>query len=106
MRKMALILALLMVIAQGYGFAYPAAVDNVLDSKSKSELRPVQDTAKLTGIVNDGINKAIETEPVSTAMKPIETVRKETVKGAYKITNTLWDVLTFRWMRSKDKPEA
>ena len=106
MKKMALILALLMVVAQGYGFAYPATVDNVLDSKSKFELHPVQDAAKLTGIVNDGINKTIKTEPVATAMKPIETVRKGTLKGAYKITNTLWDVLTFRWMRSKDKPKA
>ncbi len=106
MKKMTLFLAFLMVIAQGYGFAYPTVVDNVIESKSKSELHPLQDAAKLTGIVNDGVNKAMKMEPIATAIKPIETVRKETVKGAYKVTNTLWDVLTFRWMKSKDKPKA
>ncbi|MBI1977504.1 MAG: hypothetical protein HYS55_01995 [Candidatus Omnitrophica bacterium] len=106
MKKIALILALLMVFGQAYGFAYPTAVDNTLDAKSKSELHPVSDAAKIASAANDGVNKIMESEPVSTVMKPIRATKKETLKGAYKITNTLWDVLTFRWLRSEDKPEA
>ena len=106
MRKIAVFIVLFMAIGQVYGFCYPATVDNVLDTKSKSELHPVQDAAKMAGAVNSGVNKAIEKQPMSTIMKPIETVRKGTLKGAYKVTNTLWDFLTFRWMRSKDKPKA
>ncbi len=103
MKKMALLLALFMGIGQVAVLGYPEAVDNVLESKSKSELHPVADVAKITSVVNDGVNKAMETKPMTTVMKPVETVKKETLKGTYTITNKLWDVLTFRSLRSKDK---
>ena len=103
MRKLALFLALFMVIGQAYGFCYTATVDNVLETKSKSDLHPVQDVAKVAGVVNSGVNKAMEKQPMSTVMKPIETVRKGTLKATYKITNKLWDILTFRSFREKKK---
>ena len=103
MRKTALFLTLFMVIGQVYGFCYTTTVDNALETKSKSDLHPVQDTAKIASVVNSGVNKVIETQPMSSVMKPIETVRKETLKGAYKVTNTLWDALTFRSFREKKK---
>ena len=103
MRKTALFLALFMVIGQIYGLAYTATVDNALETKSKSDLHPVQDTAKMVNVVNSGVNKVIEKQPMSTVMKPIETVRKETLKAAYTTTNTLWDFLTFRSLREKKK---
>ena len=101
MRKIALFLALFMIIGQVYGLSYTATVDNVLDAKSKSELHPVQDTAKIASVVNSGVNKVIEKQPMSSVMKPIETVRKGTLKATYKTTNKLWDILTFRSFRSK-----
>ena len=103
MRKAALFLALLMIVGQAYGWCYTATVDNLLNEKSKSDLHPVQDTAKTVNIVNKGINKALETQPMSTLMTPVETVRKETLKGANTITNTLWDALTLRSFREKKK---
>lgn len=103
MRKAALFLALLMVVGQVYGYCYTATVDNVLDEQSKSELHPVQDTAKMASMVNDGVNKAMDTQPLSTMMMPVETVRKESIKGVHTITNTIWDALTFRSMREKKK---
>ena len=103
MRKIAMFIVLFMAIGQVYGYCYPATVDSMLDTKSKSELHPVQDAAKMAGIVNSGVNKTMEKQPMSTVMKPIETVRKGTLKGAYKVTNTLWDVLTFRSFREKKK---
>ena len=101
MRKAALFLALLMVVGQVYGYCYTATVDNVLDEKSKSDLHPVQDTAKMVSLVNNGVNKAIETQPMSTVMTPVETVRKESMKGVKTIANTIWDALTLRSMREK-----
>ena len=101
MKKVALLLALLMIVGQVYGWCYTATVDKVLDEKSKSDLHPVQDVAKIAGVVNSGVNKTFETQPMSTIMTPVETVRKETLKGAHTITNTLWDVLTLRSFREK-----
>lgn len=101
MRKTALFLALLLVVGQGYGLCYPATVDSVIEDQSKSELHPIADTAKVAGAVNDGINKVIDTEPISTVITPVEKVRKETLKGGYKITNALWDFLTLRWIHGK-----
>ena len=103
MRKTALFLALFMVIGQAYGLSYTATVDNALETKSKSDLHPVQDAAKMASVVNSGVNKIIEKQPMSTVMKPIETVRKETLKGTKTITNHLWDILTFRSFREKKK---
>ncbi len=103
MKKTALFLTLFMVIGQVYGLSYTATVDNVLDAKSKSDLHPVQDAAKIAGVANSGVNKAMEKQPMSTVMKPIETVRKEILKDSYKVTNTLWDFLTFRSFREKKK---
>lgn len=98
MKKMALFLALLMVVLQACALAYPTTVDNVLDSKSKSDLKPVADTAKVAGEVNKGLNKAFEHEPLAT----IDKARIETYNGAKKATNMLWDVVTFKWLRDKE----
>ena len=103
MKKLALLVALFMVVGGIHGFSYTATVDNVLESKSKSELHPVQDAARLAGVVNSGINKAIDTKPIATVMTPVEKGRKGILKGTYKITNTLWDFLTFRHFREKKK---
>ena len=101
MRKIALLLVLFMVVAPVLGLCYPAAVDNVLDSKSKSDLHPVQDTARMASAINGGVNKVMDTEPMPTIMKPVHTVKDETLKGAYKVTNTLWDLITLRSFREK-----
>ena len=104
MKKAALFLALLMIVSQAYGWCYTATVDNLLDEKSKSDLHPVQDTAKMAGAINEGVNKALlETQPMSTLMTPVETVRKESLKGVNTITNTIWDALTLRSFREKKK---
>ena len=99
MKKTALFLALLMVVSQACVMAYPATVDNVLDEKSKSDLGPVSDTAKIAGKVNHGLNKVFEKEPLAT----IDKARIETYNGAKKVTNILWDVVTFKWLRDKSE---
>ncbi len=97
MKKTALFLALLMIVGQAYGLAYPAAMDNVLENKSKSDIGPIADTAKVASKINHGLNKAFEKEPLAT----IDKVRIETYNGAKKVTNMLWDVLTFKKLRDK-----
>lgn len=102
MKKTALLLALLMIVGPVAGFCYPATVDNILEDKSKSDLRPVADTAKMAGALNDGINQAFEMEPLHT----IDKVRIETYNGAKKVTNMLWDALTFKSFRDKKSDKA
>ena len=101
LRKVAMLVMLLMVVGMAYGWCYTATVDNVLDAKSKSDIRPVEDVAKLAGMVNKGVNTTLESKYMSPIMKPIDTVRLETLKGAKTVTNTLWDALTFKSFREK-----
>ncbi len=97
MKKTALFLALLMIVGQAYGLAYPTTVNNVLENKSKSDIGPVADTAKVASKINDGLNKVFEKEPLAT----IDKARIETYNGVKKATNMLWDVLTFKKLRDK-----
>ena len=100
MRKLALVLALLMVVGTIPAFAtVSATLDGVIDSKSKSDIRPVEDTAKLAGEVNKGVNKVME--PLDPVMKPVYEVRHETVKASKKVVNTVWDMLTLKHFREK-----
>ncbi len=101
MKKTAMFLALLMVIGSAGLLAYPTAVDNVIENKSKSDIGPVADTAKLVGVVNTGVNKVMASEPTTTVLKPVRIVRDETLKGSKKVINTLWDVLTLKMLRDK-----
>ena len=103
MKKIAMMLLLFLIVGQAYGLCYTATVDNVLSEKSKSELHPVQDAAKIASVANNGVNKTMEVKPIAKLMEPIRTVRKETVKGAYSVTNMLWDTLTLRSFREKKK---
>ena len=102
MKRMAILVVLMMILSQISGFAYPTTVDNMLDGKSKSDIRPVQDTAKIAGALNDGVNKAFKVEPLST----IDKVRVETYKGAKKVINVMWDSMTLKSLREKSEKKA
>ena len=100
MKKVAFILVFLMLAGAGPAFCtFSTTVDGVVDSKSKSDLRPVEDSAKLIGEVDKGLDMV--TEPMDPVLHPVYVVRDHTIKGSKKVVNTVWDVLTLKSMRDK-----
>lgn len=106
MKKIALLLAVLMIIAAAPAWCLIGTVDTYVDDHTKnSGYRPVQDAGELYGAVNHGIGTGMDKVPVlkerSRIMGPLDTMAKETVKGAKFILNGTWDILTFKSMREK-----
>jgi hypothetical protein len=100
MKKMALFLALLMVMSVGSAYCtFSATVDGVVESKSKSDIRPVEDAAKLVGEVDKGLDMV--TKPLDPALKPVYEVRDHSIKASKTVLNTVWDALTLKFMRDK-----
>ena len=97
MKKVALLVALLMVTSVGSAWCLSATVDRALDNQSKSDIRPVQDTARLLSIVNKGIDKSYNTvtKPMNPVLDPIRQVRDSTVRASKEIVNRIWDALTY-----------
>ena len=100
MKKMALFLALLMVVSVGSAFCtVSTTLDGVIESKSKSDIRPVEDSAKMLGMVNKGVNKVVE--PLDPALRPVYEVRDHSIKASKTVVNTIWDALTLKSFRDK-----
>ena len=107
MKKLAMLLALLMVVGAVPGWCLIATVDNFVDSHTKdSGFRPVQDTGALYGKVNHEIGTAMDKVPVlqdrSKVIGPIDKLLHATIDGAKSLINGTWDLLTFKSMRGKD----
>ena|SRR3989338_10804441 len=103
MKKVALLVALLMVVSVAPGWSLVAAVDRALEGKSKSDLRPVEDTARLGMMAKKGVDKSYDmaTEPIKPVLDPIRKVRDTSVQATKDILNKTWDVLTFASHRKK-----
>jgi len=103
MKKIAVLLAVLMAMGAVPGWCLSQTVDNFLDNRSKSDLRPVEDSAKILSSVNKGIDKSLDAVPGlkerDKVLDPVRKVRKETVGAAKTIVNKTWDILTFKSMR-------
>ena len=103
MKKVAIILAVLMAIGAVPGWCLSQTVDTFLDNRSKSDLRPVEDSAKVLSTVNKGIDKTLDAVPVmkerEKVLDPVRKARHETVGIAKTIVNKTWDILTFKSMR-------
>lgn len=103
MKKIAVILAVLMAIGAVPGWCLSQTVDTFLDNRSKSDLRPVEDSAKILQGVNKGVDKSLDMVPGmdqrGKVLDPVSKARKETVGLAKTIVNKTWDTLTFKSMR-------
>jgi hypothetical protein len=100
MKKMALFLALLMVMSVGSVHAtVSTTLDGVIDSKSKSDIRPVEDAARMADMVNKGVNEVMK--PLDPALKPVYEVRDHSMKASKTVLNTIWDALTLKSLREK-----
>jgi hypothetical protein len=110
MKKVALLIALLMVISAAPGWSLVAAVDRALDNQAKSDLRPVEDTAKIGITAKKGIDKSYDMvmkpvemakKPMSPILDPILKVKDASVRATKTIINKTWDALTLSHFRKK-----
>ncbi len=106
MKKIAFLLALLMVVGMTPAWCLVATVDNYIDTHTKdSGFRPVQDTGELYGTVNHGIGTALDKVPVvqhrSVIISPLDKLMGDTINAGKLIINGTWDLLTLKSMRDK-----
>lgn len=91
MKKTALFVALLLVLGAVPGWSISATVDGFLDRRAESDLRPVQDSAKVLIAVNDLADKSLEkADPILKHRKP---VMDPLMKSAKYIINTPYDLI-------------
>ena len=107
MRKLAVLLALLMVVGAVPGWCVIATVDNFVDSHTKdSGFRPVQDTGALYGKVNHEIGAGLDKVPIlqdrSKVISPLDKMLHDSIDGGKLLINGAWDLITFKSLRDKD----
>ncbi len=108
MKKLAIILAVLMVIGAVPGWCLIETVDTFVDGHTKSStLRPVQDTGELYGTVNHSIGTTMDKVPVikerSVVISPVNKLLRDSFDATRTLVNGTWDLLTFKSMRDKKK---
>ena len=98
MRKLALLMALLMVIGAGPAFALSATVDTFIENRQNSTLHPIADAGRILDVANQGIDKTYDAvkKPLEPLLKPVRKVRDE----VFKATNGIWDIVTLRGLRN------
>ena len=106
MKKIALLLAVLMLMGAAPGWCLISTVDNyVIDHTKSNSFRPVQDTGKVYETVNKGIDTSLDKVPAvklrPLLFEPIDHVVKTSVDSTRSIINGVWDLLTFKSMREK-----
>lgn len=92
MKKIAILLAMLLVIGSVPSWAtMSATAEGFLDRRAESDIRPLQDSAKLVRYAYDGVDRGI------TAADPVLRHRKHitepVMRGAKMIVNKPWDML-------------
>ena len=101
MKKIALLVAVLMVAVALPVWSMPDVLDRQIDHTMKSDIGPVADAGRILDFTNKGITKGYDmvTTPMKPVLDPIRTVRDETMHGAKLVVNTLWDFITFKHFR-------
>lgn len=107
MGKVALIVALALVVSVGPAWSISQTVDGVIEDQKKSDIHAVQDTAKILGVVNEGVDKSYKTvtKPLNPVLDPIRQVRDISIKATKEIANGTWDALTY-FSPHKQKKES
>ena len=106
MKKIAILLAVLMVMGAAPGWCVLSTVDNyVVDHTKTSSFRPIEDAGLLYETVDKGIDTSLDKVPVvklrPMLFDPIDKVVKVSIDGTRTIINGVWDILTFKSMRTK-----
>jgi hypothetical protein len=103
-RKIAIFLAVLMVMSASFGYCIPATLDTAIEGRKNSDLHPVADAGEMLGMVGQGVDATMDavhsvTAPLSPVTDPIYRVKDEAVGMTKKVINTTWDMLTLRSKR-------
>ena len=105
MKKIAVLLAVLMMMGAVPGWCLISTADNFVDSHTKSSLRPVEDAGKVYQAVSKGIDTSLDKVPGvklrTIFFNPIDKVAKESMDATKSIVNGTWDLLTLKSMRKK-----
>lgn len=106
MKKIAILLAVLMVMGAAPGWCVLSTVDNyVVDHTKTSSFRPIEDAGLLYETVDKGIDTSLDKVPVvklrPMLFDPIDKVLRVSIDGTKTIVNGVWDILTFKSMRTK-----
>lgn len=101
MKKIALLVAVLVVVMALPAWSMPDVLDRQIDHTMKSDIGPVADTGRILDFTNKGITKGYDTVtgPMKPVLDPIRTVRDESMHGAKLVINTMWDLITFKHFR-------
>lgn len=95
MKKLVAVLAVLMLVGSAAGFC-AGTVDTFLDNRSKSEMKPISESATLVSTVYKPVSDAKDK-----VLKPFEPVTKPVMDVVHKTVNEIYNVLTFAKYRAK-----
>ena len=107
MKKLAFLLALLLVIGAVPGWCLIATVDNFVDTHTKdSGFRPVQDTGEIYGKINHEIGAGLDKVPIlqdrGKVISPVDKLLHDSIDGVKSLVNATWDLVTFKSLREKE----
>jgi hypothetical protein len=103
MKRIAILLAVFMVIGAAPGWCVISTVDNyVVEHTKSSSFRPIEDA----GLLYENVDKSIDTSLDKIKLRPIlfdpiDKVVKVSIDGTRTIVNGVWDIVTFKSMRTK-----
>jgi len=98
-KKIAIFVAVLMVIGAASGWSVSTTVDKFVENRTKSDIHPVQETAQILDLANKAVDETLKaTDPI---LKHRKHITGPVMDVAKKIVNTVWDTVTLKSIRSK-----
>ena len=101
MKKVALLVAVLVVAMAVPAWSMPDVLDRQIDHTMKSDIGPVADAGRILDLTNRGVTRGYHTvtDPMKPVLDPIRKVRDESIHGTKRLVNTMWDLITFKHFR-------
>ncbi len=104
MRKIAMLLMVMLVAGAAPGWCLLPTVDGYVVSHTQSGIQPVADTGKIYQKVNTGIDTSLDKVPGVKVrpmlFDPIDKVLKTSVDATKTVVNGVWDLVTFKSLRT------
>ncbi len=89
MKKIAVMLAVFVVLGPVPGWCLSTTVDTFIDNRMKSDLSPVADAGKVLDLTNKGVDKTyhLVTDPMDPVLSPVHKVKDGILDGVKKVVN-------------------
>lgn len=99
MKKIAILVAVLMVIGTTSGWTVSSTVDKFIENRTKSDIHPVQETGQILDLTNKVVDETLKaTDPI---LKHRKHITGPVMDGTKKVVNVIWDTVTLKSLRSK-----